>query len=355
MDDKEVIVQDIPYILWIFGAGFFGTGVFLIFFHAAPWLMAGIFILIGALVVVFVPLVTVRYDRSSRTVVIEKLGLTGLRRQEIPASQISRVEVQESSGSDSGPTFRVALRLQDGKDVALRTAYSSGRRGKEKQAEAIRQAVGIEAEVGIPMSAAQALGQVFQQAAVEDLEAQTGITPGEHETDGIRWTLTMHHFGGVGEGSQVYRWSSTDFDTPDFFVFLAQRMEGQGKQSGLMNLAGNLLFKQSLKMYGFNAYYTPGLDQAKTIEDIDRRLVEAFFVHTSDPVQARRLLNPWTVMPLVGWADRYALERRSRQFHQLTVLFSPLGVYVSVLNSLDRAQVDELVSLGVELVRSQGR
>ncbi len=38
----------------------------------------------------------------------------------------------------------------------------------------------------------------------------------------------------------------------------------------------------------------------------------------------------------------------------MTVLFSPLGVYVSVLNTLDRPQVEELVALGVELVRAQG-
>jgi len=121
-----------------------------------------------------------------------------------------------------------------------------------------------------------------------------------------------------------------------------------------MKLAGNLLFKQSIRMYGFDQSFTPGLETAETMEDVDQRLVEHFFIHTSNQNEARRILNPWAVMPLVGWADRYALENRSKKFHQLSVLFSPWGVYLSVLNSLDSSQVDELIALGVELVRSQG-
>ena len=242
----------------------------------------------------------------------------------------------------------------DGEEIPLRTAYSSGRSKKEEQAEAIRQIAGVGGLDQSPGSISEAFGQAFQLNPVADQEAQTGIPTGEQETNGVRWKLETLAYGGAGLGSPVYRWSSMDFETPGYFVYLAQRVEGAGRQTGLMSLAGKMLIKQSIKLYGFDEYYAPGWGDAKALEDIDRRLADNFYVYSSDPVEARRLLNPWTVMPLVGWADRYELEKGAKDFHQLSVLYSPLGVYVSVLNKLDAAQVDELVALGVELVRSQG-
>jgi hypothetical protein len=289
--------------------------------------------------------------------VIRKRSLTGSQSQEIPVTEINRVYVDQSVSRDEGSTsytYRVVIVKDDGQEFPLRTAYSSGRRKKVEQADAIRQIVGVGGSDEYPMDAGTALAQAFTLNPVADQEEQTGIPTGEQETNGVRWKLETFAYGGAGLGSPVYRWSSMDFETPGYFVYLAQRVEGVGKQKGLMSLAGKMLIKQSIKMYGFDEYYAPGWDDAEAVEDVDRRLAENYFVYSSDPLEARRLLNPWTVMPLVGWADRYELEKSVKDFHQLAVLFSPLGVYVSVLNKLDAAQVDELIALGVELVRAQG-
>lgn len=357
MDGRETVVRDVPTFVWIFGLGFFGLGLYLFFNQSAPWFIGAIFILVGAALVAFVPIVTIRVDRGGGMLEIEKRSLTLKHSQEMRVSEIKSVYVDQSVSRDDGSTsytYRVVIVKNDGEQLPLRSAFSSGRRKKVQQADAIRQIVGVGGSDEFPVDAGTALAQAFALNPIEDQERQTGIPAGEQETNGVRWKLEAFQFGGAGEGSPVYRWSSMDFETPGYFVYLAQRVEGVGKQKGLMNLVGNLLIKQSIRMYGFDEYYAPGWDNAVSMEDVDRRLVENYFVYTSDPLEARRLLNPWTVMPLVGWADRYALDRRSRQFHQMTVLFSSLGVYVSVLNTLDRAQVDELVALGVELVRAQG-
>ena len=357
MDNREVVIRDVPVFLWIFGVGFFGFGIFMVIAGSAPLWAGALFFLFGAGIVLFVPIVTVRHDRSGGVLRVEKIAVVRRKIHEIAVHRIERVDVDHKISTDDGRTshtYRVVIVEEDGVETPLRTSYSSGRNKKLQQAEAIRQAIGVGGDDESPMDFGANIEQAIRLHQVEDQEAQTGIPIGEQESDGVRWQLESFEYGGAQGGSLVYRWSSTNFETPDYFLFLAQRVEGVGKQKGLMNLVGNLLIKQSIKMYGFDEYFTPGVDKASPVEGIDRRLDQYFFVYSSDQEKARKLLNPWTVMPLVGWADRYALEKRSKNFHQLSVLFSPLGVYVSVLNTLDAAQVDELVALGIELVRAQG-
>ena len=357
MQDREIVVQDVPVIVWIAGLSFIAGGIYTFFTDFAPVFLAGVFIIIGGFLIIFVPIVTVKLERGAGVLRIEKLGLTGLRVEEINVNKIASVYTQRRiSDGDGGIsyTYRVVIALDDGSEIPLRNSSSSGRRGKEKQSEAIRQAIGVGGSDQSLKSIAQEMGEAFRLNQLDNQEARTGIPVGEQETNGVHWKLESFLFGGGESAAPIYRWSSTDFETPDYFIYLAQRVEGAGKQSGLMKLAGNFLVQQSLRIYGFDDYYTPGLDKASSLEDVDRRLREEFFIYTSNPSAARRVLNPWSVMPLISWADRYALEKGTQQFHQLVVLYSPLGVYVSVLNDLTQIQVDELVSLGVELIRSQG-
>ena len=171
---------------------------------------------------------------------------------------------------------------------------------------------------------------------------------GEQVTDGVRWELQHYSFA----SSPVTRWFSPEVETPDYFVYIAQKQEGQGEQKGIMNLFGKSLFKQSLKMYGFDESYTPGLDQAVIHQETDRRLMQDFFIFTSNTREAHRVLNPWVVTPLLAWTDRYPLNSTGQQFSQMTVLFSPWGLFISVLGSLNARDLEEITSLGVEIVKS---
>lgn len=357
MDDSQVLFRDVPVFMWVFGLGFFGIGLYLLVDQEAPVLLGLGLILAGLLAALLTPIVTVSVDRMTRMLVIQNMGVVSRKRQEIPFNNISKVYVDRHVSTDSdgtSTTYRVVIALEDGTEIPLRKSYSSGYRGKESKAEQIRAAVGVSSGVPGDLSMRDALAPNAARMDAETMLAETGVEPGEHETNGVRWELETYNFGGIVGSSMVYRWLSTDFETPGYFLYLAQRAEGQGQQKGLMNLVGNMLVKQSMRMYGFDQSYTPGLSTASSLEDVDRRLLDQYFIYSSSPDEARRLLNPWTVMPLVGWAERYTLETRSKDFHQLSVLYSPNGVYVSVLNALEPAQVDELVSLGVELLRAQG-
>lgn len=357
MDDSQVLFRDVPVFLWVVGLGLFVGGIYLLTFMSAPVAIGIGLAVAGLLLLAFTPIVTVSVDRNAGLLVIRKLGIFNRKRQELPISKVEKVYVERHVSTDedgTSITYRVVVGMEDGTQIPLRKGYSSGFRGKEQKADQIRAALGVsgldQEKYAAEINARPGITPVEE----EGLLAEAGITPGEHETNGVRWELETYAYGSTVGGSMLYRWLSTDFDTPGYFLYLAQRMEGQGEQKGLMNLMGNMLIKQSMRMYGFDDSYAPGLGNASSLEDVDRRLKEQFFIYTSSPAEARRLLNPWTVMPLIGWADRYALERRSKKFHQLSVLYSPNGVFVSVLNSLDAAQVDELVSLGMELLRAQG-
>jgi hypothetical protein len=117
-----------------------------------------------------------------------------------------------------------------------------------------------------------------------------------------------------------------------------------------------MLFKQSIALYGFRADDTPGLEQAKAFAPLDASLEPHFMAYTNDPTAARQTLNPWAVMPLADWARRHPLKQFQAVagFSQLVLLAGPNGVYLATLGLPQPAQLDELSALGVEFVKSQG-
>ncbi len=348
-EDKPLVIRDIPWVIWLFALLMFGTGVGLFNAPESPKFFMVVIILIGLALLAFSPVLTIRVDRMSGMLVIAHTGLLRHSRREIPIGQVKAVYVNQSISSDSDGTsytYQVNFSLEDGEVIPLRKYTSSGYRAKVRRAEQLRQALGVGGHDQIP-------GQSWTQAAVElrELPKLAGLPEGEQETNGVRWEWQAHSLG----PSPITRWFSADFETPGYFLFLAQKIPGQDPQKGLMGLIGNTLFKQSLKMYGFDASYTPGLESAAVLENVDRRLEEFFFIFTSSPAEARQILNPWAVSPLVGWADRHALNRSAEGFTQMTALFSPWGVYLSVLNAPMPVFADELVSLGVEMILAQGK
>jgi len=89
---------------------------------------------------------------------------------------------------------------------------------------------------------------------------------------------------------------------------------------------------------------------------LDPALEPHFMAFTNDPASARKTLNLRIVAPLADWAGRYPLKQFQTGSHygQLMILFGPNGVHLVTLNLLQPSQADELVSLGVELVKCQG-
>jgi hypothetical protein len=79
--------------------------------------------------------------------------------------------------------------------------------------------------------------------------------------------------------------------------------------------------------------------------------------YANSPSQAPQLLNPRVAAQLADWAARYPLKPSQRWsgHGQPMTLFGRNGVYLATLNLLQPDQAHELVSLGVELVKTQNR
>ncbi len=123
-----------------------------------------------------------------------------------------------------------------------------------------------------------------------------------------------------------------------------------------MAALGNALFQQSISLYGFRADDTPNAAQVALLTPVPPLIDFHFTVFTTDQAEARQILNPWTQNPLAEWAQRHPLQQFQPKgsFSQLVVLFSPNGVYVATLGTLQAEQLAELTGLGVEMVRTQG-
>lgn len=357
MVDRKQIIRDVPFMMWVIGLFTIGFGIYGFITDFLPLLPGLIVMAVGLAMFLITSILTVYVDPSRRVLEIERLSVLGRKTIEVQISKIQSIYVDRKVGTDSdgdrSVTYQVVLILDDGERIPLRKSYSSAKRKHERFAEIIRQETGLDHVDHAPESLGEMLAMAMQPVPADSQEAATGIAPGEHESNGVRWQLESFHLGSQAEGSTIHRWSSTDVDTGNDFVYITQKMEGQGQQRALMKLAGKFLFKTSLQMYGFDEFYAPGFEKAQTVENVDRRLVENFFIFASDPALARQLLNPWMVAPLINWSERYELQPGEKKMNQLSVLFSPLGVFVSQLGRLDRAEVDELVGLGVELVRAK--
>jgi hypothetical protein len=77
---------------------------------------------------------------------------------------------------------------------------------------------------------------------------------------------------------------------------------------------------------------------------------------TNDQAEAQQILNPWTQQPLAEWGAKYPLKQfqSGERFSQIVVLYGPKGVYVATQGTLTPDKLDEITSLGVELVKAQG-
>jgi hypothetical protein len=346
----NVVIKDVPYGLWFFGVLFGGIAVWMGLSTGAPSFVPILFGGAAILMVLLIPVLTVTVDRNSGVLVLRRSGIIIRNQREIRIDQIDDIYVSKHVSSDedgTSVTYKVNIVLDSGEEIPLRRYSSSGYKKKAARAQLLRDAIGL-ADRPDPGQFNVRTPQDLQQSFQADQLAAAGISEGEQETDGVRWELQTRVFGNAA----VTRWFTAEVETPGYFVYITQKQEGQGSQKGLMNMMGKTLFKQSLKMYGFDDSYTPGVESAVVFQEGDRRLMEDYFVFASTTSDAHRIFNPWVITPLVAWADRHPLNRTGQQYSQMTVLFSPWGMFVSVLGSLNAQEVEEITSLGVELAKS---
>jgi hypothetical protein len=356
MNDRseQLTLREYPIFGWFFGLAALAFGAYTLRTDPAQVIMP-----IGAAVVCLLffglsSILVVKADRSTGTLTIQRISLLRRYKRELPVSSLAAIQMEQTSSYDSSSSshrstsYRIVAITRDQEIIPFRIAYSGGRWAKEANAKKLREFLGVG---GADMSISGMLKTASGMAAEkfkEEQETITGDQDTEQVTDGVHWKLETKSMG----GSPVSRWFSPDFQWNGNFVYIAQKMQGQTSQGGLMSVVGKMLFKTSLSLYGFTSELTPGLDSAEILTPLDAQLEPLFTAFTNNPSEALQLLNPWTAMPLAAWAQKYPLKQGNT--NQLAILFSPQGVYVAMLGLVNPEFLNELTALGVELVKAQG-
>jgi hypothetical protein len=354
---SDPVIRDIPWSLWMFGLVFAGIGGFIALASLKdsqsplfPLLFSGV----GVLMLVLPSVLTIRADRSTGFLTLTYRSLLTKNVKEIPLNEIVSIDIESSSSSRGGTTYRVAITENNGQVTPLRSYYSSGYGGKKRTADRLRELIGVLGANNGPLGLRDVAGMLTGQNA--DLnqrmqsrqEALTGANLEMRETAGVHWNVQSTGMG----GAPVTRWFSPDYKTNGTFVFIAQKPAGQKTMSGMI---GKFAMRASLGLYGFGGDVAPGSDLADLLA-LDPRLDQHFMAFSPDPSSARQILNPWVAQPLADWATRHPLQtvQAGNAPGQLVVLYSPNGVYAATMGTLDQQRLDELAAIGVELVKSQG-
>jgi hypothetical protein len=353
---SRLVIREYPFFLWLFGLAFIVPGIWII--SRPDGMLTGVILLVVGVLfgLVLAAVRTITIDRGRMTLTAQHRNLVRNKVREVNLGEVANVVVETSrshtrshSGSRS-TTYRIVVLKTDGTTLPLQEEYSSGYSSKARKAKQMCQFLGLPGWEDKPTNIFQAAIQM--QAAVsaaQEAPAQTG------NTSGVAWSISKRGMG----GQTVTRWTSLQFSWPDRFLLLMQKPRGSAPVIGGGGMLGGLsqmIYQQMLTMYGISAAETPGLQQASGLGRPEPELDPDYAVLTSSPGDAGSLLTAWVIHPLRNWADQHPMRtiQASGQPGQLVVLFSPQGLTAAILGTLSQQQTDELVYLGVDLVKAVG-
>ncbi len=354
-NQDNIKLNDIPFGSWLIGLFFLGAGIYFFNFQGLSFnaiLLGGI----GLICLLLMRGLTITADRNTRILQLQYWSLYFWRTtKEIPFDEIQTIRIDSTRGSGHksrhNPTFRIEVVRKDGNNIPFRSYYSGGSFSKQKVVDQLRAFMGLgEAFDESPAGFYRTAQKAVAQKAASEQAALTGSNEQERVTNGVHWTLQSVSLG----LSPVTRWYSPDFKMRDGFLFLAQKVAGQSS-GGFLAAIGKALFQQSISMYGFKENDVPNMSRAETLASVSPQLDTHFTAFTSNPAEARQILNPWVQRPLADWGERYPLKQfQTGVAAQLVVLFSPNGVYAARMGILQPEQMEELTAIGVEMVKAQG-
>ncbi|MEI8132760.1 MAG: hypothetical protein WCG34_10020 [Leptolinea sp.] len=351
---NQLVLQDRPILSWVIG----GLTLFaaIVIFMASGSVMGAIPFLFFALLMllVFGSVNTITADRVRRTLTVSSRSVFSNKMTEYPFSEIANFEVEASRTKVSTRhrtiNYRVVMIKTNGERVPMQSVFSSGYNDKARKGKALCEYLNLPGWEDKPTNLFQSA--MFGQVA---MTAQKSMAQ-QDTTGGVAWNIEVHSVG----GKQVTRWISTDYTCPGNFLLVSQKPTDSpvtfGGGGGLLGNLVQMVYKQVLGLYGFLPGDTPGFDNARPVTSSDDRFNQAFSTLASEPNFGHSVLNEWTVIPIQNWADRHPLKsvNTNEEFGQLAVLYSPRGLQAAVLGTIPQEQMDELISLGVELVKAQG-
>lgn len=356
MDDlnssNQYVIKSRPIGAWIAAALLIASSLFFLTMSSSMFL--GTAILLGAalLVLVLTPVSTAVADRMMRTITISSRNLFRQKETVVPFGEVAKFDVQvsrtRSSRHTTSTNYRLVLVKTNGEVVPIQSIYTSFYDDKARHAKALSQFLNLQGAEDMPANLFQTGMQSQVQMTANPSQAQEGTTAG------VSWKIEVHSIG----GKPVTRWISPDYSCPGNFLLVSQKPANSPSMGG-GGLLGNLMtmvYQQVLGMYGFQPSDTPGFSTAAAITTQNDRFNKNFGALSNQQSFGISLLNPWTIIPFVNWSDKYPLKTVSSndQVGQLAVLYSPRGVQVALLGMQPATGTDELIALGVELVKAQG-
>lgn len=348
----QLVIEDRPYAIWFLSVVLIMTAGFVYLTSHSIFMMI-LFVSIGLLLTIFFASVnTINADRVHHILTIHSRSFIQASSESYPFDEIAGFEVENSmrrSGRRSNnSTYRLVLVKTSGERIPLRGFYTSGYNGKGRNAQALNDYLNLPGREENPTNM---FGLPFH--------SQAGINPDptlskEGITSGVTWRIETH---GVGE-RLVTRWISTDFTCPGNFLLVMQMPKEIPIKVGGEGLVNNfilLIYKKFLGLYGFLPGDTPGFDSAETVKINNERFTKTYYTLTSEQTFGQSTLNDWTVIPLKNWADRHPMQNVSadEQVGQLAVMYSPRGLQAAILGNPSDEILDDLIWLGVELVKAQ--
>lgn len=340
-----------PFAAWIIAGVLIVSSLFM-FAQGTFSIVFGILLGIGLLTLLLTPVTTISADRFTRTLIRSSWALLRRKSVEIPFSEIADFDIEtirtHSSKRGHRTTYRLTVVKTNGEKQPLEDMYGSYYDDRARKARALSQFLNLPGWEDKPTN-------LFQTAMQSQVE--TTAIPAlskEGTTTGVNWKISVHTVG----GKPVTHWISEDYTCPGSFLLVAQK-PANSQSFGGGGLLGNLMtmvYQQILGMYGFLPSDTPGFATATPVPTQDPRFDANFGTLTNDQHFGRSLLNPWTIAPFVNWAAKYPMKTvtKNDEVGQLAVLYSPRGVQAAILGSLPATEFDELIEIGVAVVKAQG-
>ncbi len=351
VDTNQLVINKRPVF-------FLTTGIVMLLFAAAGFLLSKD--LLSLIIPLFISLVfiaisqstTIVADRIKRTMTISNQSIFGKKEVEIPFSQIADFDVETSrsrpSNRQRSTNYRLVLIKTNGERFPVRNMYTNGYNEKARQAKELCQFLNLPGWEDKATNIFQAAIQGQARITIQPEKSEQGTS------SGVAWSIEGSRVG----DRPVTRWFSSDFTSPGNFLLIAQKPAGSSAISG-SGFLGNIVlmvYRQILGIYGFLPSDVPGFDSAGAVHSQDDGFNRHFSVLSNDPEFGHTTLNQWTMIPCKNWAEHHPLKtiNTEDQVGQMVVLLSPRGVHAAVMGTLPRNQTDELISIGVDIVKAQG-
>ena len=344
---SEFVIRDVPTKTWLFAFVMLGGAAYIYLRNPSQWILAIVLAVISMLLLA-IPAVEIYADRAANLMHISRRSLYKKSKQTLAIDDIANIAVAiKYDREDNSRSYRVEISLNNGDIVPIRSAYTSSRKRQEELSKKLSEISGV--KDGSKSNVVQTAGLGARQDEFRQQQEEiTGVQGDEHTTEGVRWTFETSAIGSL----PLSQWHSPDFHLDDSFLFLTQVQVGHKTIPSFLKSATDLLFKGSLRVYGLDESDTPDLATAESIALPDR-LKQHYLGFSDEAERATHMLNHWVITPLTGWAEKYTMTNKNVS-SQLVVHIGPNGLTMRTPGLINSEYLDDLVSLGVELVRALG-